>query len=311
MYDLIIIGGGPAGITAAIYAARYKLNFILITESLGGWLNQIHKIENYPGFASISGFEMLEKLKDQLKFLNATIIYENATSLNLAKNNNSGKNLFELETHNGKIYKSKTVIISSGSQKQKLNILGEKEFLGQGVSYCAICDAPFFKGKNVAVVGGGNSALSAALLLSKSANLVYLIHRRDNFRADKILVDDIKGNKKIKFLLNNNILKIKGEEKVKSIELTKKYNGKKEVMVDGVFIEIGTIPLISFAEKIGIKLDKAKQIKINQYCSTCIKGLFAAGDITNGQGELKQIITASSSGAIAATSVNKYLRDKQ
>ncbi|MFH0854886.1 MAG: FAD-dependent oxidoreductase [bacterium] len=309
-FDLIIIGGGPAGITAAIYAARYKLNFVLITETLGGWLNEIHKIENYPGFQSISGYELIEKYKEQLEYLDAPIIYENV--VHIAKNNISSipvsSENFKIITTNNKTYKAKTIIIASGSKKQTLNIPGEKELLGCGVSYCAICDAMFFKEKAVAVIGGANSAVSAALHLANIAKQIYLIYRKGELRAEKVLAEKLKNEKNVEIIYNTNLTKINGLEKVESVELDKPYHATTNLPVDGVFIEIGLIPITELVKNINIELDKKNQIKIDDKCHTNIKGAFAAGDATNGQGELKQFVTAMASGAIAATSANRYLK---
>ncbi|MFH0856468.1 MAG: thioredoxin-disulfide reductase [bacterium] len=302
MHDLIIIGGGPAGISAAIYAARYKLNFLLITETLGGWLNEIDKIENYPGFKSISGFELIEKYKEQLAYLEAPVIYKNVISID--KDGNG----FNLIDNSNEVYRAKTIIIASGSKKQSLNIPGEKEFLGSGVSYCAVCDAMFFKNKRVAVIGGANSAVSAALHLSKIADMVYLVYRKDKLRAAQSLVDNLEKVKNIKIIFNTNLLKIGGENKVEYAKLDNEYDGSAALKLDGVFIEVGIIPITELVKNIGVELDAAGQIKVNDKCMTNISGVFAAGDVTNGQGGLKQFVTALASGAIAATEANRYLR---
>lgn len=304
IYDLIIIGGGPAGITAAIYAARYKLNFVLIAETLGGWLNEIHKIENYPGFQSISGFELIEKYKEQLQYLEAPIIEEHVVCVK------SKNNAFAADTNKNKTYAAKTIIIASGSRKQTLNIPGEKELLGKGVSFCAICDAMFFREKTVAVVGGANSAVSATLHLSKIAKKVYLIYRRGELRAEKVLVENLKNEKNTEIIYNTNITKINGSEKVESVELDNPYIKNNILELDGVFIEIGLVPITELVRNIGVELDEKKQIKINDRGFTNVEGTFAAGDVTNGQGELKQFVTAMASGAIAATSANRYLKNQ-
>ncbi|MFH1030278.1 MAG: thioredoxin-disulfide reductase [bacterium] len=307
IYDLIIIGGGPAGITASIYAARYKLNFFLASEILGGWLNEIHEIENYPGFKSISGFELIEKYKEQLQYLGAPLVNENI--IHIEKEND----LFKVITSTEKAYNSRTIIIASGSKKQTLNIPGEKEFLGRGVSYCAICDAMFFKEKIVAVVGGANSAVSAALHLAKIAKKVYLVYRKNELRAEKILVANLEKETNVEIIYDTNIIKINGNEKVQSVELDNSHKDcadKNILALDGIFIEIGLIPITELVSNIGVELDNKNQIKIDDKCRTNIKGAFAAGDVTNGQGELKQFVTAMAAGAIAATSANRYLKSQ-
>lgn len=303
MHDLIIIGGGPAGISAAIYAARYKLNFLLMTESLGGWLNEIEKIENYPGFTSISGFDLIEKYKEQLTYLQVPVIYKNVISVNKDVEG------FNLTDNANETYRAKTIIIASGSKKQNLNIPGEKEFLGAGVSYCAICDAMFFKNKRAAVIGGANSAVSAALHLARIADTVYLIYRKDKLRAAQSMVDNLKKMENVKIIFNTNLVKIGGVNKVEYVELDNNYKGGASLALDGVFIEIGLIPITELVKNIGIELDETRQIKIDDKGKTNIAGAFAAGDVTNGQGGLKQFVTALAGGAIAATEVNRYLRN--
>ncbi|MFC1613221.1 NAD(P)/FAD-dependent oxidoreductase [Patescibacteria group bacterium] len=304
MYDLIIIGGGPAGVTAAIYAARYKLNFLLISDSVGGWLNQIHKMENYPGYVSISGFDLIQKFNEQLKYLEVEIISEKAVEISRLENKN-----FEVKTHANQSFQSKTVIVAAGSHKRELGVSGEKEFLGKGVSYCAICDGAFFKNKKVAVVGGANSAVSAALMLSDIASEVYIIYRKEKLRAHKALVDKAEEADNIKILCCRNITKINGGSKVESIELDETYQDKNLLEVDGVFIEIGHIPTVDFLEKMGVELDEQGQINVDVHGKTNIEGIFGAGDVSNGQGNLKQVITAAASGALAATGVNEYLKN--
>lgn len=302
MHDLIIIGGGPAGISAAIYAARYKLNFLLITESLGGWLNEIDRIENYPGFTSISGFGLIEKYKEQLTYLQVPIIYKNVICINKDAEG------FNLTDNSNQTYRARTIIIASGSKKQNLNIPGEKEFLGAGVSYCAICDAMFFNNKRVAVIGGANSAVSAALHLARIANAVYLIYRKDKLRAAQAMIDNLKKVANVKIIFNTNLVKIGGTNKVEYVELDNAYENNGALRLDGVFIEIGLIPITELVKNTGIELDDARQIKINDKGQTNVGGAFAAGDVTNGQGGLKQFVTALAGGAIAATEANKYLR---
>jgi len=304
MYDLIIIGGGPAGVTAAIYAARYKLNFLLISDSIGGWLNQIHKMENYPGYVSISGFELIQKFNEQLKYLEVEIVSEKAVEISQLKDKN-----FEVKTHSNQTFSSKTVIVAAGSHKRELGVSGEKEFLGKGVSYCAICDGMFFKNKKVAVVGGANSAVSAALMLSDIAKEVYIIYRKEKLRAHQTLVEKAEQADNIEILCCRNIIKINGESKVKSIELDTAYQDNKLIEMDGIFIEIGSVPTVDFLEKMGVELDEKGQINVDVAGKTNIAGVFGAGDVSNGQGNLKQVITAAASGALAATGVNDYLKN--
>jgi len=304
MYDLIIIGAGPAGYTAAIYAARYKMNVMVIGIISGGTMTEIHLAENWPGHTSITGAELSKNFEDHVRYFNVPI--EN-DSVNLITQNG---NTFTVKTESNKEFEGKTVLFASGSKKRKLGVPGELELKGKGVSYCATCDAFFFKNRTVAVIGGSDSAGTAALLLADIAEKVYLIYRKDVLRCEAITLERIKQNKKIEIVYNTNIIKINGENKVESLELDKESNGSKELKVDGVFIEIGATPSADLAKSLGVGLDDFDRIKINLDCSTNIDGVYAAGDVTTGLFELKQIVTAVASGAIAATSANKLIKQK-
>ncbi|MEM2933151.1 MAG: thioredoxin-disulfide reductase [Candidatus Pacearchaeota archaeon] len=296
IYDLIIIGSGPAGLTAAIYATRYKLKTLVITKGLG-LAFYAHKIENYPGFPNISGMELLKRIEDQAKTFNIRIIKEEVKEIKKRK--------YFLVVTGNKIYKTKTIILASGTERKKLNIPNEEKFIGKGVSYCATCDAPLFKNKIVAVIGGGNSAVMSALLLAEYAKKIYLIYRGKELKAEPIQIERLKKNKKIKILYNSGIKEIKGKNFVESIIL----NNKKKLNVQGIFIEIGNVPVTYFLKKIPIQKDKEGFILTNQAMETNIKGIFAAGDIR--KKTLRQIVTAASDGAIAAFSAYSYLKSKK
>ena len=286
MYDVIIIGGGPAGVAAAIYSQRYKLKTLLITKNTGGMVLDSHLIENYPGFTKISGVELSKKFEEQIKQLNIEKIEAEIIDID--------NNLTLTDKNNNK-YETKNIILALGTEKRKLNVQGEEKFLGKGVSYCYTCDAPFFKDKTVAIVGVSDSAAKAALLLADYAKKVYIIYRKENLRCEPHYLEKIK-NKNIEILNNTEIKEIKGTNFVESVTLT---NSK--LKLDGVFIEIGTIPATNLAKKLNIELDENNYIKVNNKQETNIKGVYAAGDITNQL--LKQIITAAAQGAIAANSI--------
>ncbi len=286
MYDVIIIGGGPAGVAAAIYSQRYKLKTLLITKNTGGMVLDSHLIENYPGFTKISGVELSKKFEEQIKQLNIEKIEAEIIDID--------NNLTLTDKNNNK-YETKNIILALGTEKRKLNVQGEEKFLGKGVSYCYTCDAPFFKDKTIAVIGGSDSAAKAALLLADYAKKVYIIYRKENLRCEPHYLEKIK-NKNIEILNNTEIKEIKGTNFVESVTLT---NSK--LKLDGVFIEIGTIPATNLAKKLNIELDENNYIKVNNKQETNIKGVYAAGDITNQL--LKQIITAAAQGAIAANSI--------
>jgi len=303
-YDLIIIGAGPAGLSASIYASRYKLNHLVLGVSPGGQMGEIYEIENYPGFPSISGRELIEKFLEHSKKFGAEIRNESVVKI---KKNETG--LFEVETSFG-IYQAQALIMAMGAVYRKMNIPGEKEYTGKGVSYCATCDAIFFKGKTVSVVGGGNSAVVVALELADFAKKVYLIHRGEKMSAEPAWLEKLNNLKNLEILKDNEVLEIKGKEKVKKIILTKPFNDKVSLSVDGVFIEVGTDPGVELAKKIGVETDEQNYIKVNADMSTNIAGIFGAGDITNGSNKFRQVLSACAEGALAAVGTYKMLKLK-
>ena len=302
IYDLIIVGAGPAGLAASIYASRFSLKNLVLGTALGGTLSEIFIIENYPGIKSTSGIDMAKIFQEQVKALGSEIKLEKVQEIEPLE---SG---FKIVSSRD-TYKTKAVILALGKTFCRLNIPGEREFLGKGISYCATCDSAFFHNKVVAVVGGGNAAAQAALLLSQRCSKVYIIYRKEKMRAHNILIDQIKSNPKIKRIKSTNLLEIQRKERVKKIILDKKYNGSNELILDGVFIEIGAKPPSRLTQEIGIKLDKEAFIIINGKGQTNIKGIFAAGDITTGSNKISQIVTATSEGAIAAIGVYEYLKN--
>ena len=295
MYDLIIIGAGCAGLTSAIYSGRYNLKTLVIGQDMG-LLTKAHKVENWPGFRSISGAELMEKVKNHAEDLGAEIIFDNVVSLEKTKKE------FIVKTEREK-FLGKSIVLALGTEKRKLNISGEEKFLGGGVSYCATCDSAFFKGVDVGVVGGGNSAGRAAQLLAQHSSLVYLIYRGEKLNADPALIGELKKNKKIKILYNKNVVGFIGDGNLKGVKL----NSGEKLDVKGLFIEIGSIPSSVLTKPIGLKLDKYGYIKTGEDQSTNIVGLFAAGDITTNSNMFKQMVTAASEGAIAATSAFNYI----
>ncbi|MCK4730725.1 MAG: FAD-dependent oxidoreductase [Candidatus Aenigmarchaeota archaeon] len=297
-YDLIIIGAGPAGLTAAVYAARYKMKVLVIGEQLGGMSSEAHEICNFSTYKKITGEEFTQKMKEQVENLKVKIVHDSVTSLKKIDS------IYNLKT-NLKEYSSKKIILAMGSEKRKLELENENKFLGKGVSYCATCDAPFFRNKTVGVVGGSNSALTAALLISKFADKIYIIYRQDRFfRAEKMWVEEVENNDKIKIIFNSNVAELKGDNVLEGVKLD---NGE-ELKLDGLFIEIGSIPSVKLAEDLGIELE-GNHIKTDKKQKTNVGGIFAAGDITNNP--LKQIITACAEGAIAANSVHLELNSEK
>ena len=294
MYDAIVIGAGPAGLTAAIYLRRANKNVLVLEKSIvGGQIVNANIIENYPACPNISGYELINNLYKQAKDLGAIIKYEEVLSIKNSK-------IKTVITSKGE-YTSKTIIIATGESVRKLGF--EDKFIGHGVSYCATCDGNFYKGKVVAVVGGGNTALDDALYLADIAKKVYLIHRREEFRADQKTIMLLKKKNNIKYVLNSNVTKINGKDHLESIDVV---NDKKVMTfnIDGLFIAIGHNPVTKLFEDI-ISLDNNGYIKGTKNCHTNKQGIFVAGDVRCK--ELRQLVTATSDGAIAATEATKYL----
>lgn len=297
MYDVIIIGGGPAGLSAALYAARRSLKTLVIAKSVGGQATIAPVIENYPGIDKISGGELSAKFYTQASKFGAEIKSDEIKSITKDKH-------FALQG-NSKKYQARSVILAFGKTPQDLGVKGEEEFKSKGVSYCATCDGLFFKDKIVAVIGGGNSAAESAILLAKTSKQVYLIHRREEFTAEKVLFDEITKNPKIKTILNSVITEIKGSDVVGSVDIQSlKDKSISNLALSGVFVEIGFVVKADFVKKL-VELDKRNQIIINELNQTKTPGLFAAGDVT--QIRYKQIIIACGEGAKTALAVYDYL----
>ncbi|MBU4201960.1 MAG: thioredoxin-disulfide reductase [Candidatus Altiarchaeales archaeon] len=294
MYDLVIVGAGPAGISAGIYAVRRSLKTIILEKaSVGGQMLLTNEIENWPGFEMISGSDLAGRMESHAKKLGVEIKTGEVIGMNL------DGDVKKLTTRDGE-HETKAVIIATGGQHRKLGIKGEDEFAGKGVSYCATCDAPFFKGKTVAVVGGGNIAAEDALYLSEVASKVYLVHRKDSLRAEEAIQERLK-EKGVEFILNSEVEEILGENFVNSIKL----KGGKTLEVNGVFISIGIVPSTTMAKAAGVELDDKGYVKVNREQETSVPGVFAAGDVTGG---VMQISTAVGEGCIAALSAYKHVK---
>lgn len=301
-YDMVILGGGPAGLAAAIYAARGTLKTAVVDISMiGGQPTNYLEIENYPGFSMSGGFELMEKFEEHADKFNVDK-YPMEEIINVEL----GNDVKIIETSEN-VFKAKTVIIATGAQAKKLGIPGEKEFAGRGVSYCAVCDGAFFRDKEVCVVGGGNAAIEEAIYLTKFASKVNVIHRRDKLRAEKIVQDRAFANPKINFIWDSAVDEIKGENSVNSISLRNIKTGE-VVSLDtqGVFPYIGFSPNSEkFANQ--LKMDQNGFIITDMNLSTSINGVYAAGDVR--VTPLRQVITAAADGAVAATSAIRYLEE--
>lgn len=300
IFDCIILGGGPAGLSSALYCARANLKTAIVDISaIGGAPVNYCEIENYLGFNKIQGFELCEKFENHIDEFNIEKFpYEEIQEIDLISSIKAIKTL-------DKELKAKTIILATGAKPKKLGVIGEKENIGHGVSYCAVCDGAFYKDKITAVVGGGNSALEEALYLTRFCKKVYLIHRRNEFRADEIIQQRIKENNKIHLILNSTVEEIKADKKVESIIVKDILTNKKqEIKLDGIFPYIGIEPNIEmFAAQ--IKQDESGFIVTDVSMKTNLEGVFAVGDIRNTP--LRQVITAVSDGAIAGVEAAKYL----
>ncbi len=303
MYDTIIIGSGPAGMTSAIYAARREMKTLVVGKELGGQLVWASEIENYPGFKTISSFELISKLQEQVSALGVEFKQKEISKIVKEEDNT-----FTLHTSKETL-KAKTVIIAMGLSPRRLAIPGEEEFNGKGVSYCANCDGPFYKEKTVAVVGGGNSALDAAEILSKIGKKVYLLHRSGEFRAFEALIREVNARGNIEVMMNIDIKEVLGSNKMEKIKIVNNQTNKEqEIEVDGIFIEIGRTANTDLVAEL-VERNKKKEIMVDELCRTNTPGLFAAGDVT--QVMFKQIPIAMGQATTAALAAYQYLQLKE
>lgn len=295
MYDLVIVGGGPAGITAALYAARANLKVAIVEGFIyGGQMQKTDCIENFPSYDSISGEELSEKMEEQMFTYSVDEVFGYITKIIPKDNYNT------LLLSDDKTVDTKTVLIATGAKHKLLNIPGEQELTNKGVSYCALCDATFFKDKELVVVGGGDSALEEALYLTNYATKVTIVHRRDEFRAQLYLQEKVKTNPKIQFALSDEVVSINGTDSVESVTL----KSGNTLKTDGVFIYVGQEPSTNFVSDLGITND-AGWIQVNSRFQTQIPSIFAAGDCIDK--DIRQIVTATGDGANAAQYIYQYL----
>jgi len=294
-YDLIVLGGGPTAIGCAIYAARFAMDVLVIGKIFGGLIATTHIVENYPAITSISGQGLMDMFKDHMDSLNIPYISDEIRSIDKIDDH------FELHSFFQK-FKAHTICIATGSERRKLGIPGEEEFAGRGVSYCATCDGPFYKDKVVCVIGGSDSAAKEALFLTQNAKKVYIVYRGEEIRAEPINKKRVYDNDKIEIIKNTNIIEIKGDNSVNSVI----FDNGDEFAIDGVFIEVGSIPNSDLAKQIGVKTNEKGEIIINRKSETIIPGIYAAGDVADAP--FKQAITGVAEGVIAAYSAFDYIK---
>ncbi|MFL6488140.1 MAG: NAD(P)/FAD-dependent oxidoreductase [Nitrososphaera sp.] len=305
-YDVIIVGGASAGLTAAMYASRQGLRTLVITKDIGGQALLTNAIENYPAFEHIGGFELMQRFEQQAKNFGAEFAYEEVQSITEDKEEDS----FKIKTITGeKEYSSHALILAFGKTPRDLNVKGERELNGRGVSYCAVCDGPFFKDKKIAIVGAGDPALEAALYLKELASQLYIIHRTDKPVGSEESIELLQNkdnNTKISFIFNSVVKSINGNSKVESLTLYDfKTKFESKLDVDGIFVEMGYVARTDIVKDL-VKLNNSKEIIVDKYCSTSSKGIFAAGDVTDVP--YKQAIISSGQGATAALSAYNYLQ---
>ena len=297
MYDLIIVGAGPAGITAAIYAARKKLNFLVMTKDIGGQAGISADIENYTGYQYIAGPDLVKKFKDHMDEFKMEV-KEGEEVVGVEKINGTFRVKTDTET-----YESKTLIIATGAKPRTLNVPGEGKFKNRGVTYCATCDAPLFANMDVAVIGGGNSALDATLQLIKIANRIYLININPSFRGDEVMIEKVEKSDKVITLYNTKTLEILGDKMVTGIRLEK--DGEQKILnVQGVFVEIGYVANSDLVANL-VELNKRGEVVVDEHCKTNLPGIFSVGDVSSAP--YKQIVVAAGDGAKAALSAYEYL----
>ena len=302
VYPLIIIGAGPAGLSASIYASRYALPHLVIGAAPGGLMFEAHRICNFPTEKDISGREITQKITDHAKSLGATIVNDEVVRITPEKNS------FLLATSQEKEYRAQTLILAIGTQHRQLNLPDEKKFLGKGLSYCVTCDGQFYKGQTVAVIGSGDSATTASLYLAKIAKKVYQICRGPKLHGERVWIQQVQQSPQVEIIYQREVAGLKGKDALEKLILNQAYQGKKELPVQGLFVEIGTVPQSLLINQLHLKTDERGYIKVHPDQSTSLPRVWAAGDITNGSNNLRQIITACGEGAIAAASVFEFLQ---
>ena len=295
-YDLVIIGSGTAGLSAALYAGRYRMKVLVIGEVFGGETASAGTIENYPGVKAIDGFDLEQLIQDQVKTL--AVETKNAKVTSIVRE----EHCFSV-TAGKDVFQAGTILFATGAERRRLNLPNEKELTGRGVHFCVTCDGPVYSGKTIAIVGGGDASVKGANLAAEYVQKIYLLARGKEVTAETINLERLKKlGDKVEVLLETEVKEIVGKEKFEKIVLTKPYKGSADLVVDGLFVEVGAIPNAALAQSLGVELDERGYIKVDNLMKTNIDGVFAAGDAVNHFGSFKQDITAAALGAVAATS---------
>ncbi len=295
-YDVLIIGQGAAAFAAALYAARYQMRTIVIGEMFGGETATGRLIENYPGYPEIDGYDLMIKFREQAEKYEVPVVDDKVESIDRTAH------CFEARTGSGEMYRGATVILAVGRERRKLGLQHEDEWTGKGVSFCSTCDAPLHRGNTVAVVGGGDAAVKGAVLIGKYAERVYIVYRGAAFtRPEAANLRMLEEAANVEPLFNTKVIQLKGEDGLSGLVLGQEVNGSVELAVDGLFIEIGADPRTELARQLGTQLNDRDEIIVDKQMGTNVHGVFAAGDVTDAGGELKQTLTAAAQGALAAT----------
>lgn len=304
-YPLIIVGAGPAGLTSSVYASRFRVNNLIIGQVWGGLVSESHQVCNFPTEKKIKGMDLAQKMKENAESLGASFLREEVVAIE-KKSNQS----FQVTTRSRKKFQARTILLAQGTKRRKLNIPGEDKFLGRGISYCATCDAMFYQDKVVAVVGGSDSAQTSSLYLSQIAKKVYQIYRGNKLRGEVVWIEQVEKNPKIEIIFNSQVKEIKGKEGLEEIIIEDVSSKSRKLAIDGLFIEIGTIPHQHLTKSLSLAVNSAGYIKVRENQKTSQEGIWAAGDITDASNNFRQIITACAEGAIAAQDIFKFLQKK-
>ncbi len=302
-YDILIAGQGAAAYSAGLYAARYQTDAVIVGGMFGGETAIGGIIENYPGTPDIDGFDLMMKFREQVEKYEVPIIDENVASVRRTED------CFEATTDSGQVFQATSIVLAVGRERRKLGLEHEEEWIGRGVSFCSTCDAPLHRDNTVVVVGGGNAAVEGAILISKYADKVYLVYRQDKFtRPEPVNIERLDATPNVIQVMSTNVLELKGGDNgLDSVVFDNNVNGSNEIKVDGIFIEIGADPRKELAEQLGVSVNDIDELVVDKHMNTNVKGVYAAGDLTDGSGELKQTVTAAAQGAIAATSAYNYI----
>jgi thioredoxin reductase (NADPH) len=302
MYDIAIIGSGPASYSAGIYTSRYQLKTVIFGKMIGGTISEAHKVCNYPGIEDISGMDLSMKMYEHSVKSGCENIFESITDVKKEEDH------FVITSDTGKTYQSKTILLATGTERTKLTIPDEEKYLGKGLSYCATCDANFYKGKTVGVIGGSNAATMAANMLSDVAKKVYVIYRGTELKGDPTWIKQTIERENIEVMYTTMVTGLMGDDKLTSVKLSKEYNGSNILELDGIFVEIGSEPNKDLPLKIGVEVNEKGYIVVDGAQKTSIEGIWAAGDCTTNSNGFRQVATAVGEGAVASNDIYQYLR---